>query len=103
MNYIDFGLIEKYPNFLWNFDNDNWSVSSVQYQQIIYGINGTGSLFIKAIQAKDYNVLFVDMAIFTTIGLLANIVLDLLTGNILEEGVGSLEDTQLENIVFKRF
>ena len=33
----------------------------------------------------------------------ANITLDLPTGNILEEGVGSLEDTQLENIVFKRF
>ena len=33
----------------------------------------------------------------------ANIKLDLPTGNILEEGVGSLEDTQLENIVFKRF
>ena len=46
----------------------------------LYGINGTGSLFIKAIQAKDYNVLFVDMAIFTTIGLLANIVLDLSYG-----------------------
>ena len=33
----------------------------------------------------------------------ANITLDLPTGNILEEGVGSLEDTQLENVVFKRF
>lgn len=33
----------------------------------------------------------------------ANIVLDLPTGNILEEGVGSLEDTELENVVFKRF
>lgn len=33
----------------------------------------------------------------------ANIVLDLPTGNILEEGVGSLEDTELKNIVFKRF
>ena len=32
-----------------------------------------------------------------------NILLDLPTGNILEEGVGSLEDTQLENVVFKRF
>ena len=33
----------------------------------------------------------------------ANIVLDLPTGNILEEGVGSLENTGLENVVFKRF
>ena len=33
----------------------------------------------------------------------ANIVLDLPTGNILEEGVGTLEDTELENVIFKRF
>lgn len=33
----------------------------------------------------------------------SNIVLDLPTGNILEEGVGSLEDTQLTNVIFKRF
>ena len=33
----------------------------------------------------------------------ANIVLDLPTGNILEEGVGSLEDTKLQNVIFKRF
>ena len=46
----------------------------------LYCINGTGSLFIDAIKAKDYNVLFVDMAIFTTIGLLAGIVLDLSYG-----------------------
>lgn len=46
----------------------------------LYGIHGTGSLFITAIKAKDYNVLFVDMAIFTLIGLLANIVLDLSYG-----------------------
>ncbi len=33
----------------------------------------------------------------------ANIVLDLPKGNILEEGVGTLEDTELENVIFKRF
>ncbi len=33
----------------------------------------------------------------------ANMVLDLPTGNILEDGVGSLEDTELENVIFKRF
>ena len=33
----------------------------------------------------------------------ANITLDLPTGNILEEGVGSIEDAQLEKVVFKRF
>ena len=46
----------------------------------LYAINGIGSLFITAIKSKDYNVLFVDMAIFTTIGLLANIVLDISYG-----------------------
>ena len=33
----------------------------------------------------------------------SNITLDLPTGNILQDGVGTLEDTQLENVVFKRF
>ena len=32
-----------------------------------------------------------------------NITLDLPTGDILQEGVGSLENTELENVVFKRF
>lgn len=32
----------------------------------------------------------------------ANITLDLPTGNILEEGVGTLEDTDLNNVIFKR-
>ena len=33
----------------------------------------------------------------------ANISLNLPTGNILKDGVGTLEDTELKNIVFKRF
>lgn len=33
----------------------------------------------------------------------SNITLDLPTGNILQDGIGTLEDTQLENVVFKRF
>lgn len=33
----------------------------------------------------------------------SNITLDLPTGNITEEGVGILEDTELNNIIFKRF
>lgn len=33
----------------------------------------------------------------------ANITLDLPTGNILEEGVGTSEDTNLSNVIFKRF
>ena len=48
----------------------------------IYGIPGIGDLYIKALdQANpDYNVLMVDMAIFTTVGLLAGIILDLSYG-----------------------
>jgi len=33
----------------------------------------------------------------------SNIVLDLPTGNILKDGVGTLEDTELKNVIFKRF
>ncbi|MCM1194434.1 MAG: ABC transporter permease [Corallococcus sp.] len=46
----------------------------------LYGIPGIGSLFINSIGAEDYNILFVDMAIFTTIGLLAGVLLDLSYG-----------------------
>lgn len=46
----------------------------------LYGIPGIGSLYITALNLKDYNVLMVDMAVFTTIGLLANIILDLSYG-----------------------
>ena len=46
----------------------------------LYGIPGIGDLYIRAISEKDYNVLMVDMAIFTTVGLLAGIVLDLSYG-----------------------
>lgn len=43
----------------------------------LYGINGLGTLYIDALNAGDYNVLFVNMTIFTTIGLLAGVVLDI--------------------------
>ena len=48
----------------------------------LYGIPGIGSLYIQALNQlnPDYNVLMVDMAVFTTIGLLAGIVLDLSYG-----------------------
>lgn len=46
----------------------------------LYGIPGIGSLFVTALNAKDYNVLLVDMAIFTTIALLAGVVLDISYG-----------------------
>ena len=46
----------------------------------LYGIPGIGDLYVRAINEADYAVLMVDMAIFTTVGLLANIVLDLSYG-----------------------
>ena len=46
----------------------------------LYGIPGIGRLFVQALNGKDYTVLFVDMAIFTTLGLLAGVVLDISYG-----------------------
>ena len=46
----------------------------------LYGIPGIGSLFVESMNGKDYNVLFVDMAIFTTFGLLAGVLLDVSYG-----------------------
>lgn len=48
----------------------------------LYGIPGIGSLFIEALNfnSPDYNVLFVDMAVFTTFGLLAGVLLDISYG-----------------------
>jgi len=46
----------------------------------LYGIPGIGRLFVLSLNYKDYDILFVDMAIFTTISLLAGVVLDLSYG-----------------------
>ena len=46
----------------------------------LYGIPGIGKLFVLSLSYKDYDILFVDMAIFTTISLLAGVVLDLSYG-----------------------
>ena len=46
----------------------------------LYGIPGIGSLYVDALNSKDYNVLFVDMAVFTTISLVAGVVLDISYG-----------------------
>lgn len=46
----------------------------------LYGIPGIGQLFVSSLNLKDYNILFVDMAIFTTISLLAGVLLDLSYG-----------------------
>lgn len=46
----------------------------------LYNIPGIGSLFINCINSKDYNVLLVDMAVYTVIGLVANLLVDLSYG-----------------------
>ena len=46
----------------------------------IYSIPGIGQLFILSIQTLDINVMLADMTVFTMIGLLAGIVLDLSYG-----------------------
>lgn len=46
----------------------------------LYSIPGIGSLFINCINSKDYNVLLVDMAVFTVVGLVANLAVDLSYG-----------------------
>ncbi len=46
----------------------------------LYGIPGIGGLFVESLNAKDYNILFVDMAIFTTIGLVSGVFLDISYG-----------------------
>ncbi len=46
----------------------------------LYGIPGIGRLYINSISLKDYNVLLVDMAVFTTIGLLSGVLLDISYG-----------------------
>ena len=48
----------------------------------LYGIPGAGSVYLEALSntPRDYNVLMVDMAVFTTIGLLAGILFDLSYG-----------------------
>ena len=46
----------------------------------IYGIPGIGFLYITALNDRDYSVLMVDMAVFTMIGLMAGIILDLSYG-----------------------
>lgn len=46
----------------------------------LYGIPGIGKLFILALNHKDYDILFVDMAIFTTLSLVAGVFLDLSYG-----------------------
>lgn len=46
----------------------------------LYNIPGIGSLFVNALNSKDYSVLMVDMAMFTMISLLASVFLDISYG-----------------------
>ena len=46
----------------------------------IYAIPGIGSLFVDGITNRDYSVVMVDMAIYTTIGLFATLIIDLSYG-----------------------
>ncbi len=46
----------------------------------IYRIPGLGSLFVEALTSKDYAVIMVDSAIYTTIGLFATLIIDLSYG-----------------------
>lgn len=46
----------------------------------LYNIPGIGNLFVQALNQKDYNVLLCNMAIFTTIGLLAGVIIDISYG-----------------------
>lgn len=46
----------------------------------LYNIPGIGSLFVTALNSKDYNVLMVDMAIFTLVSLIASVFLDISYG-----------------------
>lgn len=48
--------------------------------ETLYGIPGIGRLYIDALGKKDYNLVMVDMAVFTLIGLMAGVLLDLSYG-----------------------
>ncbi len=46
----------------------------------LYGVPGVGKLYVTAISLQDYNVLMADMALYTLIGLLSGVFLDLSYG-----------------------
>lgn len=55
-------------------------ISGSMILESLYSIPGIGTVYFDAISMRDYNLLMADMAVFTTIGLLAGIVLDLSYG-----------------------
>lgn len=60
------------------------ALSGAMILEKLYGIPGIGTLYIKALgdpgKTTDYNVLFVDMAVVTIIGLFAGLIVDLSYG-----------------------
>ena len=48
--------------------------------ETLYGIPGVGKLYVTAISTQDYNVLMADMSLYTIIGLLSGVFLDLSYG-----------------------
>jgi ABC-type dipeptide/oligopeptide/nickel transport system permease component len=46
----------------------------------LYCIPGIGQLFVSALSARDYNVIMVDMGVYTVIGLFATLLVDLSYG-----------------------
>lgn len=46
----------------------------------LYGIPGIGSLFVDALNSRDYSVIMTDMAVYTLIGLFATLIVDLSYG-----------------------
>ena len=48
--------------------------------ETLYGIPGVGTLYTKAISQSDYNVLLADMSLYTIIGLISGVFLDLSYG-----------------------
>lgn len=67
-------MVPIFPSILMEFVG---LLSGSMILEQLYGIPGTGKLFVMALNAKDFDLLFVDMAIYTMISLLAGIIFDL--------------------------
>ena len=70
-------MVPIFPSILMEFVG---LLSGSMILEQLYGIPGTGKLFVMALNAKDFDLLFVDMAIYSMIGLLAGIIFDLSYG-----------------------
>ena len=70
-------MVPIFPSILAEFI---FAFSGSMILEQLYGIPGLGRLFVIALGYKDYDILFVDMALVTTISLLAGVLLDLSYG-----------------------